>query len=152
MAQSYYRSSSATSIVLGLPSISLWKQSESAILLLDVLLIKKENTLATKVYRKPTHSDQYLNFKSNHPPHVERGLILGLHNRASTICHKQQALFTEISSLSLDHQLSGYPQGFIDSVINSKGSSHLNKEEEPLGSMYIPCVKGISEKFKRIWN
>jgi hypothetical protein len=37
------------------------------------------------------------------------------------------------------------PKGFIDSVINCKGSSHLNKEEKPLDSVYIPCVKGISE-------
>jgi hypothetical protein len=29
---------------------------------------------------------------------------------------------------------------FIESVINSKGSSHPNKEEKPLGSMYIPDV------------
>jgi hypothetical protein len=40
----------------------------------------------------------------------------------------------------------------IDSVINSKGSSHLNKEEKPLGCMYIPHVKGVSEKFKYIKN
>jgi hypothetical protein len=34
-------------------------------------------------------------------------------------------------------------KGFIDSVINSKGSSHPNKEEKPLGSVYVPCVNGI---------
>jgi predicted GIY-YIG superfamily endonuclease len=37
-------------------------------------------------------------------------------------------------------------------VINSKGSSRLNKEEKPLGCVYIPYVKGFSEKFKRIVN
>jgi hypothetical protein len=31
----------------------------------------------------------------------------------------------------------GYLQGFIDSVINSRGSSRLNKEQKPLGSIYI---------------
>jgi hypothetical protein len=40
----------------------------------------------------------------------------------------------------------------IDSVINSKGSSRMNKEEKPLGCVYIPYVKGVSEKFKRIAN
>jgi hypothetical protein len=49
-------------------------------------------------------------------------------------------------------QPNGYPQGFIDSVINSKGSSRLNEEQKPLGSVYIPYVKGVSEKFKRIGN
>jgi hypothetical protein len=36
--------------------------------------------------------------------------------------------------------------------INSKGSSRPNKEENPLGSMYIPYVKGVSEKLKCIGN
>jgi hypothetical protein len=44
------------------------------------------------------------------------------------------------------------PKGLIDLVINSKGSTHLNKEENPLGSVYIPCVKGISESWQRIGN
>jgi hypothetical protein len=49
-------------------------------------------------------------------------------------------------------QLSGYAQAFIDSVINSIGSSRLNKEQNALGSVHIPYVKGISQKFKRIGN
>jgi hypothetical protein len=56
------------------------------------------------------------------------------------------------SSLRNDLQLNGYPQGFTDSVINSKGSSHLNKEQKPLDSVYILYVKGVSEKFKGMGN
>jgi hypothetical protein len=44
-----------------------------------------------------------------------------------------------------DLQLNGYPQGFIKSVINSKGNSRLIKEQKPPGSVYIPYVKGVSE-------
>lgn len=46
-------------------------------------------------------------------------------------------------------QLSGYPQHFIDPVINTKGSS-CPKKENLLGSVYIPHVKGVSEKLKHI--
>jgi hypothetical protein len=67
-------------------------ESGSAIAFFDVLVVREETTLATKVYRKPTHTGQYLSFNSNHPPHVKRGLIQSLHNRASTICQEQQAL------------------------------------------------------------
>jgi hypothetical protein len=37
-------------------------------------------------------------------------------------------------------------------VINSKGSSHPNKEEKLVGSVHIPYVKGISENLKSIGN
>jgi hypothetical protein len=37
-------------------------------------------------------------------------------------------------------------------VITSRGNSHLSKEVKPLGSVYMPYVKGVSEKFKRIGN
>jgi hypothetical protein len=83
---------------------------------------------------------------------VKRGLIQSLHKRASTICPARQDLVKVISSLRSDLQLNGYPQGSIDSVINSKGSSHPNKEQKLLGSVYIPYVKGVSEKFRRIGN
>jgi hypothetical protein len=85
---------------------------------------------------------------------MKRGLIPSLHNRASTVSQERQNRFNVIASLSHGLQLSGYPQGSIDSVINSKGTSRPNKEEKPLGSVYeyIPYMKDISENFKRIGN
>jgi hypothetical protein len=123
-------------------------ESDSAIPFLDVLVIRKETTLATKVYRKPTHTGRYLNFNSNHPPHVKRGLIQSLHKRASIICQEHQDLCDEIRGLRHDLQLNGYPRGFIDSVINSKGSSRLNKEEEPLGYVWYPTCEGCFRKIQ----
>jgi hypothetical protein len=53
-----------------------------------------------------------------------------------------------------DLQLSGYPQLFINSVLKSRGSCRPEEEErkKPLRLAFIPYVKGISEKFKRIGN
>jgi hypothetical protein len=82
--------------------------------------------------------------------HMCRGLIQSLHSRASTIRQERQDLVKEISNLRSEFQLNSYPQDFIDSAINSKGSSPLNKEQKPLGSVYIPYVKGVSEEFKRM--
>jgi hypothetical protein len=74
------------------------------------------------------------------------------HIRASTMCQEWQDLFNEINNLKCDLCLNSYPHSFIDLVVDSKGSSHLTNEEKPLGSVYIPYVKGASEKFTRIGN
>jgi hypothetical protein len=47
-----------------------------------------------------------------------------------------------------DLQLIGYTQGFINSVINSKGSSRLNKEQKP----WAPCISHIWRVFQRSSN
>jgi hypothetical protein len=126
--------------------------SDGEIPFLGGLVIRKEMTMATKVYRKPTHTGRYLSFKANHPPHVKIGLIQSIHTQAFTICQELQDPVNEISNLRHDFQLNAYPHGFIDPVINSKGSSHSNKKEKPLGSVNIPYVTSVSEKFKRIGN
>jgi hypothetical protein len=121
-------------------------ESDSAIPFLDVLVIRKETTLATKVYRKPTQTGRYLNCSSNHLPHQS------VHKRVPTICQECQDLCNEISSLRRDPQLNGNPRGFIGSVINPRGSRRPSKEDRPLGSVHMPYAKGVSEKFKRTGN
>jgi hypothetical protein len=68
------------------------------------------------------------------------------------MCQARQDLFNEVSSLRSDLQPSGYPQGFTGSAIICNGSGRLNKEQKRLGSVYIPYVKTVSEKFKPIGN
>jgi hypothetical protein len=48
---------------------------------LDVLIMKMGPKLATKEYRKPTHTDRYLH-KSSHPHHLEMGVIHSLISQA----------------------------------------------------------------------
>jgi hypothetical protein len=103
------------------PSIqfTMETESESTIAFLDVLVIKEGTTLATKVYRKPTHTGRYFNFNSNHPPHMKRDLIQNLHNRTSTICQEQD-LVKEISSPRSDLQLNVIPNVSLTPSLNPK--------------------------------
>ena len=41
---------------------------------LDILLHRTNNRIETDIYRKPTDSQQYLHFSSNHPRHVKRNI------------------------------------------------------------------------------
>ena len=53
---------------------------------LDVMVRRQPQQLSTTVYRKPTHTDHYLNFKSNHHPRIKAGIVKCLAHRARTFC------------------------------------------------------------------
>jgi hypothetical protein len=57
-------------------------EADNKIPFLDVHVIRKQSSIITTIYRKPTHTGRYLNFHSNHPPHVKRGIIRNLYNKA----------------------------------------------------------------------
>jgi hypothetical protein len=82
-------------------------ESDGIIPFLDVLVKRKGPTLTTKVYRKPTHMGHYLNFESNHLPHVKQGTVHSLYSTASTICQERQDLLKETDNLRYDLQLIG---------------------------------------------
>jgi hypothetical protein len=119
-------------------------ESQKVISFLDVLVVRRRTTLASKDYRKHTHTDGYFNFNFNHPPYMKRSLNDSLHTTASTICQGRQYLVKGVSSLRRDLQLNGYFRGPTDLV------SRPNTEDNPLGSAYIPRVKDVSEKLKCI--
>lgn len=61
--------------------------TEDQIHFVDVLVCKNSNgTIKTKVYRKPTHTEQYLHFSSNHPHNVKVCVARCLYDRVKNIC------------------------------------------------------------------
>jgi hypothetical protein len=53
-----------------------WDISYHRISFLDVSVGLDNGVFSTDVYSKPTDAHQYLNFKSCHPPHVKRGILM----------------------------------------------------------------------------
>ncbi|CAI2738282.1 unnamed protein product [Dicrocoelium dendriticum] len=81
---------------------------------LDVLVQRNtDGTLQTCVYRKKTHTDQILNYHSNHPLNHKKSCIQSLFNRAETHCSTTELRKKEENHLYRVLQNNGYPRNFI---------------------------------------
>jgi hypothetical protein len=111
--------------------------------------MKQGPKLITKVYQKPTHTGCYLHFKSNHPHHVKRGAVHSLINRAKVICQNQKDFNNEIEAIRHDLMLNEYPKEFVDFVMKPSARDLPTSDTVYQGTVIIPYVKCISEKFRR---
>ena len=98
------------------PSIQFTVEVESngKLLFLDVLLEHEEDgSFSTTLYRKPTHTDRYLNFASHHPLAHKIAVVKTLHGRAeaiiSTVVHKD----SEVRHIRGALGTNGYPSGNV---------------------------------------
>ena len=56
---------------------------------LDTLIVRKPNgAIKLLVYRKPTHTDQYLHFNSEHPLHQKMGVVRTLFDLMHSVIRK----------------------------------------------------------------
>ena len=67
---------------------------------LDTLVTpQQEGTLTTSVYRKPTHTDIYLQRESQHNLASKYSVINTLSHRAKAVCSNSELLETELKHL-----------------------------------------------------
>ena len=71
-------------------------EKDNSIPFLDTSVIRDSNgLLTTSVYRKPTHTDQYLAYDSHHPQSVKRGIVKCLYDRAKHLITKPSVISEE---------------------------------------------------------
>ena len=124
---------------------------------LDILVTPSEDgSLSTTVFRKPTHTDLYLKWDSNHTVSSKYSVVGTLHHRAKTICSNQELLQQEEEHLKQALTRCNYPAWAINKIRiktktnerkTSRGQKNSgNQNQKP--PMVIPYYKGISESLK----
>ena len=112
------------------------KEDNQKIPFLDVLVERRENKLHTDIYRKPTHTNNYLNYRSNHHPKVKMGIVKCLETRAKRICN-EEGYRTETNQLKNVFTSIGYPANKIESLLNIRKTSVYREKNIPMIALQI---------------
>ena len=132
---------------------------------MDTLVtIQPDNTFNTTVYRKPTHTDQYLHWDSNHHITAKQSVYNTLAHRAKTVSSTWENLEKELTHIktALHHcQFPSWalnqwehkfnqpqpPAAPANSNNNNNNSSNSNKYK---ATIVVPYINKTAEKFKRL--
>ena len=93
-------------------------EKEGFLPFLDVGLLKADGKLVTRIYRKPTHTQQHINWNSNHPKNMLLGVLKGLIHRAHVICDLKEDLLEELDLLKDVFIGNGYPEHLVTKTLN----------------------------------
>ena len=105
------------------------------------------------VFRKPTHTDQYLNFDSHHPLEQKRSVVRSLFNRANIITDKKDR-DAEISHCKRALEANGYEPWIFSSLNNTKKKTEPQQRDPTARRTQVglPYVKGVSERLQRTFR
>jgi hypothetical protein len=140
------------------PSIKFTMEVESndRLAFLDVLVYKRDNgTLGHTVYRKPTHTDRYLNADSHHHPAQIASVAHTLVERARRLADPVH-LEDELNTVKQALEANGFPRNVIQRAI--KGNSNerepteneSQKSDDSFNFVKLPYVKGITDRISRM--
>ena len=111
-------------------------------------------SLATKVYRKPTHTNQYLQWDSHHAISNKYSIISSLLHRAKNICSNQQLLEEEQAQIHRALSTCKYPDWAINRMRLKMGTPKTNNSSNNKtiyrGHITVPYNQGLSESLKNI--
>ena len=98
------------------------KENNQQISFLDTLVSRKNGFIVIDVFRKPTHTDRYLDFNSHHEKKHKISTASTLLNRA---CHLPNTIMMERKSSEVYHVTNallanGYPPAVISKVLKMK--------------------------------
>ena len=136
------------------PQTQFTKEEESSCSLpfLDTLVQRKhDKSILVKIYRKPTHTNQYLKYTSHNPTSAKQSVITALFDRADNLVSNKKDKIEEKHLISAALQQNGYPKEFIQRTVRKhirrKEHSRQHPEEElehTKASTYLTSKDSVS--------
>ena len=138
------------------------EESNGELAFLDTLLKRDNGEISVLVYRKPTHTDQYLHYSSHHQTSCKESVVSSLFNRAYSIITNKGDLDKENTRIKEVLKENGYQESIISKILKRITNNHSLpqsnqptqatdiQEEKIRMSIHLPYVEGTSEKLQRI--
>ena len=123
-------------------------EKDNKLAFLDTAVLREpDGRLTTSVYRKPTHTDQYLAYDSHHPQSVKRGIVKCLYERAKRLVTKPSVISEEKKHLSSVLVSNGYPFSFLQKLNKTRKPYNSAKPANKFkATAVLPYVKGLFEQ------
>ena len=131
-------------------------RADGSMPILDTLVTpRRDGSLETRVYRKPTHTNQYLQWDSHHAINNKYSIISTLLHRAKNICSNKKLLEEEHTYIQKALTACKYPNWAIkrmklrlDAPKNRQNNKNIQTKTK--GHITIPYEEGLSETIKNI--
>ncbi|KAL9970993.1 hypothetical protein ACROYT_G023466 [Oculina patagonica] len=127
------------------------QEKEGKIPFLDTCVhVNQDGSTKISVYRKPTHTDQYLNFHSNHHLQHKRAVVNTLMLRAQTLVTEDEDKTREAQHVKQALKANNYPDWMLTIPHSKSGTKEPENEKKIYAS--APYIKGISERLQRAFK
>ena len=132
------------------------EENNSTLPFVDTLVQRNcDKTISVKIYRKPTHTNQYLKYTSHNPTSAKQSVITALFDRTENVVSNENDKIEEKHHILAALQQNGYPKQFIQRTVEKhnrrKEQPRERPEEEPkqTKSINLPYIQGVTEQLKR---
>ena len=129
------------------------EEADGQLPMLDTLICRSaDGALHFSVYRKPTHTDHYLQYDSHQPLQHKLGVIRTLKNRVTTHCSTPQAKAAEESHIKHVLSISGYTKWSWQVAQAKKKQNRAPPDKSTnkrKGYVVLPYCAGTSEALAR---
>ena len=128
------------------------QRSDGAMLFLDIQITPgKDGSLSTSVFRKPTHTDLYLQWDSHHTLTSKYSVIGTLQHRAQTICSNPHLLQKEEQHLKCALKKCNYSTWALNKIkikdrkqaINKAPTNRTNINNQKKSYIVVPYYSGL---------
>ena len=119
-------------------SFTIELENNGQIAFLDTLVSRRNGVAVIDIFRKPTHTDRYLDFSSHHAKEHKTSTASILLFQASNLPSSFEGKPCETNHVRAALEANGYPPAVISNILNKK----------PLSSIVLPPEKLVSVFFK----